>query len=54
MDKATKVGTGITMFMDGPRLDAEAEGYAVVWRNGQIWHGGVSPSRSVRIMGVRR
>jgi len=37
--EAEKERPGLVMFTDGSRLENEAAGYAVAWKNGQIWEG---------------
>ena len=37
--EAEKDPPGLTKFTDGSRLDNGAAGYAVLWKNGQIWMG---------------
>jgi len=37
--EAEKERPGLVMFTDGSRLESEAAGYAVAWKNGQTWEG---------------
>jgi len=37
--EAEKTQPGLTMFTDGSRMEDGAAGFAVVWKNGQIWEG---------------
>jgi ribonuclease HI len=37
--EAERERPGLVMFTDGSRLESEAAGYAVAWRNGQTWEG---------------
>jgi len=40
--EAERTRPGLTMFMDGSRLDDGATGYSVVWKQGLTW-AGVTP-----------
>ena len=37
--EAEKVSPGLVIFTDGSRLENEAAGYAVAWKNGRTWEG---------------
>jgi len=37
--EAERERPGLVLFTDGSRLENEATGYAVAWKNGQTWEG---------------